>query len=79
MPSFVLIMFEETVFFAAHLMVITFYMRSKLWPFKEAENPDVRTTDDHFLMEVAVNNNEEELVSFFKSTGAVEVNVIEKN
>jgi hypothetical protein len=32
-------------------------------PFKEAEN-DVRTTDDHFLMEVAVNNNEEELVSF---------------
>ena len=79
MPSFVPIMFEETVFFAAHLMVITFYMRSRLWPFKEAENPDVRTTDDHFLMEVAVNNNEEELVSFFKSTGAVEVNVIEKN
>ena len=79
MPAFVPIMFEMTVFFAAHLMVITFYMRSKLWPFKQAENPDVRTTDDHFLMEVAVNNNEEELVSFFKSTGAVEVNVIEKN
>jgi hypothetical protein len=54
-------------------------MRSRLWPFKEAENPDVRTTDDHFLMEVAVNDNEEELVSFFKSTGAVEVNVIDKN
>jgi hypothetical protein len=34
--------------FAAHLMVITFYMRSKLWPFKQAENPDVRATDDHF-------------------------------
>ena len=30
MPSFVPIMFEMTVFFAAHLMVITFYMRSKL-------------------------------------------------
>jgi hypothetical protein len=29
-------------------------MRSKLWPFKQAENPDVRTTDDHFLMEVSV-------------------------
>jgi hypothetical protein len=41
----------------------------KIWPFKQAENPDVRTTDDHFLMEVAV-NNEEELVSFFKNTGA---------
>ena len=36
MPAFVPIMFELTVFFAAHLMVITFYMRSKLWPFKKA-------------------------------------------
>jgi hypothetical protein len=44
MPAFVPIMFELTVFFAAHLMVITFYMRSRLWPFKKAENPDVRTT-----------------------------------
>jgi len=79
MPSFVPIMFEMTVFFAAHLMVITFYMRSRLWPFKEAENPDVRTTDDHFLMEVSVNDNETELVSFFEATGAVEVKVIEKN
>ena len=79
MPSFVPIMFEMTVFFAAHLMVITFYMRSRLWPFKQAENPDVRTTDDHFLMEIAVNNNEAELVSFFEGTGAVEVKVIEKN
>ena len=79
MPAFVPIMFEETVFFAAHLMVITFYMRSKLWPFKVAENPDVRTTDDHFLMEVAVNNNESELTSFLESTGAVEVKVVEKH
>jgi len=79
MPAFVPIMFEGTVFFAAHLMVITFYMRSKLWPFKKAENPDVRTTDDHFLMEVGVHGNEEELVSFFTSTGAVEVKVIEKH
>ncbi|MFN3908811.1 MAG: DUF3341 domain-containing protein [Flavobacterium sp.] len=79
MPAFVPIMFEMTVFFAAHLMVITFYMRSKLWPFKEAENPDVRTTDDHFLMEVAVNNNAEELESFLKSTGAVEVKLVDKH
>lgn len=79
MPAFVPIMFEMTVFFAAHLMVITFYMRSKLWPFKEAENPDVRTTDDHFLMEVAVNNNAVELESFLKSTGAVEVKLVDKH
>jgi hypothetical protein len=30
-------------------------------------------------MEVAVNDNEEELISFFQNTGAVEVKVIVKN
>ncbi|GLB50691.1 DUF3341 domain-containing protein [Neptunitalea lumnitzerae] len=79
MPSFVPIMFEMTVFFGAHLMVITFYMRSKLWPFKEAENPDVRTTDDHFLMEIAVDNNESELTALLEETGAVELIVTEKH
>ncbi len=78
MPAFVPIMFELTVFFAAHLMVITFYMRSKLWPFKEAENPDVRTTDDHFLMEIEIHDNEAELKELLLSTGAVEINITEK-
>ena len=78
MPSFVPIMFELTVFFAAHLMVITFYLRSKMWPFKEAENPDPRTTDDHFLMEIAIHDNEKELSEFLKETGAVEINIIDK-
>ncbi|AXG69487.1 hypothetical protein KORDIASMS9_01710 [Kordia sp. SMS9] len=78
MPAFVPIMFEMTVFFAAHLMVITFYLRSKLWPFKEAENPDPRTTDDHFLMEVAVQGNEEELKALLLETGATEIKVTEK-
>lgn len=79
MPAFVPVMFELTVFFAAHLMVITFYMRSRLWPFKSPENPDLRTTDDHFLIEVAVKHNEDELVSFFTETGAVEVRIIDKH
>lgn len=78
MPAFVPIMFELTVFFAAHLMVITFYLRSRMWPFKNAENPDKRTTDDHFLMEISVHNNEDELVSLLHETGAVEINVIDK-
>jgi hypothetical protein len=79
MPAFVPIMFELTVFFAAHLMVITFYMRSRIWPFKKAENPDPRTTDDHFLMEISVHNNEEELTSLLKETGAVEINIVDKH
>jgi hypothetical protein len=78
MPSFVPIMFELTVFFAAHLMVFTFFMRSKLWPFKKAENPDVRTTDDHFLMEVVVaNHNAEDLTEFLFNTGASEIKLID--
>ncbi len=78
MPAFVPIMFEMTVFFAAHLMVITFYMRSKLWPFKKAENPDVRTTDDHFLMAVDAGGNDlDEMSSFLKSTGALEISIHE--
>lgn len=78
MPAFVPIMFEMTVFFAAHLMVITFYLRSRMWPFKKAENPDKRTTDDHFLMEIGVHDNESELADLLWETGAVEVKVTEK-
>ena len=79
MPAFVPIMFELTVFFAAHLMVITFYMRSRIWPFKKAENPDPRTTDDHFLMEIELLDNEEELTALLNETGAVEINVVDKH
>jgi hypothetical protein len=79
MPAFVPIMFELTVFFAAHLMVITFYLRSRMWPFKKAENPDPRTTDDHFLMEIAVTGNEESLATLLRETGAVEINIIDNH
>jgi len=79
MPAFVPIMFELTIFFAAHLMVITFYMRSRLWPFKKAENPDPRTTDDHFLMELPIEENEKELMEILEDTGAVEINLVDKH
>ena len=78
MPAFVPIMFEMTVFFAAHLMVITFYLRSRLWPFKKAENPDIRTTDDHFVMEIGIHDNEAALKELLSETGAVEINSLEK-
>ena len=78
MPAFVPIMFEMTVFFAAHLMVITFYLRSRLWPFKEAENPNPLTTDDKFLIEIQLNDNEKELSKLLKETGAIDIITIEK-
>ena len=74
MPAFVPIMFEMTVFHAAHLMVITFYLRSRMWPLKKAENPDPRTTDDHFLIELSSYKTEASLKKFLKQTGAVEIN-----
>ncbi|MEE9349279.1 MAG: DUF3341 domain-containing protein [Flavobacteriaceae bacterium] len=78
-PAFVPILFEMTVFFAAHLMVITFYMRSKIWPFQTADNPDPRTTSHKFLMEVSVDGNADELTSLLKNTGAEEINIIDKH
>ncbi len=78
MPAFVPIMFELTIFFAAHLMVITFYLRSKLWPFKEAENPNPLTTDDKFLVEIEIHDNEKELKTLLEKTGAIEITLTEK-
>ena len=79
LPAFVPVMFEMTVFFAAHLMVITFYLRSKLWPFKEAENPNPLTTDDKFLVEIAVEDNEKELKALLEKTGAIDIALIDKD
>lgn len=79
MPAFVPIMFEMTVFFAAHLMVLTFYMRSKIGPFRKAENPDPRTTDDKFVMEVEITGDDQELVDFLIKTGAIETKIVDKH
>ena len=78
MPAFVPIMFEMTVFFAAHLMEITFYLRSKLWPFQQAENPNPLSTDDKFLVEIELHNDEKELKSLLKKTGAIDIKTVEK-
>ena len=49
-----------------------------MWPFKNAENPDPRTTDDHFLMEIPVHGDENELTNLLKETGAVEIKIVDK-
>jgi hypothetical protein len=76
MPAFVPIMFEMTVFFAAHLMVITFYLRSRLWPFKKAENPHPSTTDDKFLIDMETGPNISKTKTMLKKLGAISVEVI---
>lgn len=79
MPAFIPIMFELTVFFAAHAMVWTYFAINKLYPGAKAQNPDPRTTDDKFLMEVAVKGDQAELVELLKTTGAIEINEVSDN
>ncbi len=66
-------MFELTVFFAAHLMVWTFFIRNDIYPGRKAQNPDPRTTDDKFLMEVELKGDKDELVSLLRESGAIEI------
>jgi|TARA_B100000768_G_scaffold112828_1_gene104490 hypothetical protein len=75
MPSFVPIMFEMTVYFSAHLMVITFYLRSKLWPFKEAENPIPETTDDKFLIVMEFSGDEKDLKKLIQDTDVLDIKI----
>ena len=73
LPAFVPITFEMTVFFASHLMVLTYLIRCKLYPGSVETSPDPRTTDDMFLMEIESHENDKEIVDLLKKTGAVEI------
>ena len=77
LPAFVPVIFELTVFFAAHLMVITFYVRSSLWPFKKAENPIPETTDDKFLIQISSFNDQKKLLSIIKQTDYYDIDLVE--
>ena len=77
LPAFVPVIFELTVFFAAHLMVITFYVRSSLWPFKKAENPIPETTDDKFLIQIPLSNNQKKLLTIIKQTDYYDIDLFE--
>ena len=79
LPAFVPVIFELTVFFAAHLMVITFYLRSRLWPFKDAENPIPETTDDKFLIQIPVYDNESKIKAVIKKTDFYDISVIKED
>ena len=55
--SFVPISFEFTVMCAAHGMAITYLLRNKTLPGMPAQNPDPRTTDDKFVIEIKTSEN----------------------
>lgn len=74
LPSFVPIMFECTVLFAGHLMALTYFFRNKLYPGSTSTSPDPRTTDDKFLVEIQIDNNEDMIKSILNETGVLEIN-----
>ena len=61
---------------AAHGMAITYLLRNKTLPGMPAQNPDPRTTDDRFVMEIRTDENQKfslkELETLVKETGIVE-------
>ena len=77
LPAFIPITFEFTVLCAAHGMAITYLLRNKTLPGMPASNPDPRTTDDMFVMEIRTAENTkysaDEVQSMVKSTAIVEL------
>lgn len=78
LPAFIPICFEFTVLCTAHGMALTYLLRNGTLPFVKADNPDPRTTDDKFVMEIKTSSNHghsvEEINEMLKAHGAIEIN-----
>jgi hypothetical protein len=77
MLAFIPITFEFTVLCAAHFMALTYLIINRTLPGMPARNPDPRTTDDKFVMEIRTSDNAkfsyEEIESMLKETGIIEL------
>jgi hypothetical protein len=62
---------------AAHGMAITYLIRNKTLPGMPPRNPDPRTTDDKFVIEISASENSKytmkEISTMVKKTGVVEI------
>lgn len=76
--SFVPVLFEFTVLCAAHGMAITYLIRNKTLPGMAARNPDPRSTDDKFIIELRTEDNHghapEALTGMLRETTVFEIN-----
>jgi hypothetical protein len=75
MPAFVPVLFESTVFCAAHGMALTLLLRSKLLPGVTAPIPHHRITDDKFVLHIDVKDESqlERTQTLIRNSGASEV------
>jgi hypothetical protein len=75
--AFIPVTFEFTVLCAAHGMAITYLLLNKTLPGMPAQNPDPRTTDDKFVMEIRLSENssmtEESIDALLSDTGYFEL------
>ncbi|MCB9170515.1 MAG: DUF3341 domain-containing protein [Flavobacteriales bacterium] len=76
LPAFIPITFEFTVLCAAHGMAITYLIRNKTLPGMPPRNPDPRTTDDKFILEVRSEDNGDidGVVGLLRGTSVYEIN-----
>ena len=78
-PSFVPVTFEFSVLCAAHGMAITYFIRNGTLPGMKAQNPDPRTTDDMFVMEITTDQNHgkssEEIEAMLQGDDLIELSV----
>ncbi len=73
LPAFIPVTFESTVLCAAHGMVITFFLRSKVLPGVEPHIIHPRQADDHFVMTVQAKDDAQvgQIHSMLKAAGAI--------
>jgi hypothetical protein len=78
LPAYIPITFEITVLVSAHLMNFTYLFSSRLFPGLKNMNPDPRSTDDKFVMEIVLDDNHkmssDDIKGALKETKVVEVN-----
>lgn len=78
LPAFIPVIFEFTVLCAAHGMALTYLLRNKTLPGMPARNPDPRSTDDRFIMELRLADNAGHepaaIEAALRGTGMVEFN-----
>ena len=77
-PAFIPVTFEFSVLCGAHGMAITYFLRNGTLPGMPASNPDPRTTDDKFVIEITTSNNEldaKKLEAAIKKTALLELSI----
>ena len=76
--AFIPVTFEFSVLCGAHGMAITYLLRNGTLPGMPASNPDPRTTDDKFVVEITTDNNSmsaDELEAAIRNTDLLEISI----